>query len=1193
MSTKQFNDLPSGSMSDNLLGVITDPLSGQLFEVGQKQAKDYYSAGSVPTASYLVDSASFYSNILNVFASESNYASTSSFNTLSSSYHLDSASFNTRINNVTSSGGGGTLSGSGNTNYIPFYSSSFGFTSSIIQQNNGAIGIGIIPSASLDVAGNIRQNSNSDLVLKRNTSNIFNGISFQNQGGGELGAVRLQDNTGEFRIGATNAGGYYTTIYSSNVEDLKIDTSHNINTKNILPYTAKTYNLGASNLGWNNVFISGSVYDSVGSSGSLNQVLSSTANGIQWVNPTSSIVIASGSVFLNLLSGSLNISGSATFIGIQANGTDQTAKINQALSGSFPALVIDLPYGSAITINGTVNLGNKGIYFYPGNKFTSTGSIVGGIWDAPFDSQILDTTVFAAPSATKNHVWSAAWYGMVQNSGDSQPAIQKSVDIAVASAGLIKTVELPAGNYYIFSPIIICSWNGSQYTAVPSIELRGQGEFWQSSSGGTLLTMNNAGANAASCFAIGIQIGKGVKISHMKLKGIFQPPFQSGGYNFFTSSFNSFTDGVCRDQPNSPYSAICIDPFSSALPGDGGYLLSGSNNSIYGPSGTGSWYRGTQGDGGSTGCTFEDLFITNFVMGFIFSPSGLTSNAELMFLNRIQGFAMKCFIQSCQAQEKMNLLDYWAVWGQTHTIFNSGKGGGAGYGSVEPGHWVLRHGNIAGAVVRLVNRASSGFFPLKIYDVYAESLGTVGEWDGAMVDSMENCIFDFNDLSVYSAFPPCHLSGSNLTVKNCHFRYYGHPENRIILVGNNFYDCQFNDVPIGGNSFVDCQIPGITNRAILNPASDIQSQASGFTDYIAFGKYKLTDANQATQNKIISYNFSQDNGAIQYLQVDPINQAGQIVSMSFSGTQNTAIVTFPTGSVSGSMLARLSVNDTILGIGSLSLVTSVGTSSFSLGYIMNGATTGIYNLSIAKTVYAIGFIGSTVAGSNLITSCSIDKGSFANLINRGGYLAIPGFYQFRENSLGAKALNWDGISTLTMDRPASETLTNFYFSNNLSQKTIVVQNDYVGAGNPISNNEIFPKGGKYTDFANYFAPSSNGGRNERTITQTGFYNQAPFAVYTDTTATKYYSGTFTGSATMSISQFDLLTNVAINPSSTLPSFSIGLSTSGSEILSQVVASGSVYTAYQLGFIANSNPTTIYLNGLTGATSSITIYKQST
>ena len=116
--SKKIIDLGFGTPNDNSLGFIGDPSSGALSKATYATLKTYFQSGSsllltgsyVTTssfnafsASYHVDSASFYLTEHNLQSSQSGFVLTSSYLPFSSSYHSDSGSFDSRINAISSS----------------------------------------------------------------------------------------------------------------------------------------------------------------------------------------------------------------------------------------------------------------------------------------------------------------------------------------------------------------------------------------------------------------------------------------------------------------------------------------------------------------------------------------------------------------------------------------------------------------------------------------------------------------------------------------------------------------------------------------------------------------------------------------------------------------------------------------------------------------------------------------------------------------------------------------------------------------------------------------------------------------------------------------------------------------------------------------------------------------------------------
>jgi hypothetical protein len=109
-------------------------------------------------------------------------------------------------------------------------------------------------------------------------------------------------------------------------------------------------------------------------------------------------------------------------------------------------------------------------------------------------------------------------------------------------------------------------------------------------------------------FGIGLHKAKGAFIRHLKFNDVWNYTFP-GAYEFYNISLSSFTDEVCRDNRYSSYAGIVIDPFGPFVSSDGGYLRL-------------SFYYFDTELAGSTSVTLEDVFIINFVIGFITSLNG-------------------------------------------------------------------------------------------------------------------------------------------------------------------------------------------------------------------------------------------------------------------------------------------------------------------------------------------------------------------------------------------------------------------------------------------------------------------------------------------------------------------------------------------------------------------------------------------
>jgi hypothetical protein len=757
----------------------------------------------------------------------------------------------------------------------------------------------------------------------------------------------------------------------------------------------------------------------------------------------------------------------ASDIGILANGTDQTSALNTAFANSlYAGIIIDFSAPADVTINGTLNCGGKQLIFAPGSRIVGTGTISSCVINAGYRQQCFTISISLTGCSVANEKFSVMWYGAIPGTTDSQPAIQQSVNTVVANHA-IKTVFIPAGSYNVNSAVMIYSLSGSSY-AQCSITLEGESSFWEGSATGSVLTANGY----KNTFLIGVQLGKGVQINKLKLVGGFIPPFSGNPLAFYSSAWSAFTDGSSRDSVNSPFTGIAIDPFGPSIPGDGGYP------------GMSSWYTG--GSGGSTGVTMEDIFITNFVCGVTTSVNGLTTNAELIKITKVQFENCKTCIVGCQAQEKLNVINHAACWGGTHTFFYSGKSGG--YGAVTPGHWVIDGVNIAGAVNTLIQRVGTGYFPLHVRNVYAESLGTIGTWTESTGGSFQDSLIDFVGLSVFPAYPSAgNFSGSGVTFKNTSFRYYGtlYP---VVLLGGVFENCTFDVLPYITGELRNCVISANHGSSYAFPSNDEIDQKQVASRYLSGGNKRYIDSLNYSQGKELSL-----------LQASPA--VGGILSLdnlvnatsTYTITSNTATVTPPaardlTSAIVGNLVINLSTGQ-IMGI-----ITSIGASTYAISYVPVGITSGTGVLGQYHPVYNVSLMGTITAGSSSITNVVVDFGSISDVMSNGGFVKFPGFYGFRAYSQQARILAYNATTqVITMDRPASESASNYYFASNGAIKQIKTNSDSSGSGSAISASEIFPKGSEFLDDV------PNSGKRKFIVTVTGYYTNVPQATLVEIT----------------------------------------------------------------------------------------------
>ncbi len=671
---------------------------------------------------------------------------------------------------------------------------------------------------------------------------------------------------------------------------------------------------------------------------------------------------------------------------------------------------------------------------------------------------------------TENGVVNARWFGAVPGDGkDDWTAIQKAVDFCTSHADRYSTVHLEPGLYLLSQPIILYHWNGSSY-AFHSTNLEGESSFWEASGSGTVLQ-----CLFKDKFAIGVQLGKGNKISRIKIVGGFKPPF-TDNIHFYRSTFEEFRDPTCRDSNFSPYAGIVIDPFSNSsaqVPADGGYP------------GYGSWYRGGGGVNGSTGIAIEDVYINGFVVGICSSPNSYTRNAELTYINKIQFADTKLCISGSQEQEKGNVVSRLGCWGTVHTVFATGL-----YGAHTPGNWYIENANIAGYVNRLIYNPQGGYFASHFKNIFSEMLGRLGSIQsntGATVETSELGFAYFSSDAGQYISPQIECSG--VTFIGCNIRMYGTFKPVTIRGTSTFTGCSFEAVPyidysnMFFPSFVNCVISdytsllGVTGIRKVYPPLAWQSYVYG--DYsITYGMATLAIHNPYP--------------AVAY----PINLSAVVSALHITedkGSRSAVVALI------ADQAGRVRVGDVICTNpadkeqGVIGMVTAVTAGNFTISYIPSWVVSDqSFYLSIYLPLCNMTFLGDMTAGSNKITNVRVDFGSVDKFIAQGGLMFCNRFINTRYNQSwrGAnfRILAYDAATaTIAVDQAATQTAVGVYFSNGNSMKDLHAENYDEGFTflNKYGAGVLLQDGGHI-----YTRDAATGRTVGYLITKSGYYNAA-------------------------------------------------------------------------------------------------------
>lgn len=333
------------------------------------------------------------------------------------------------------------------------------------------------------------------------------------------------------------------------------------------------------------------------------------------------------------------------------------------------------------------------------------------------------------PIATLN----AKSYGAVGDGvTDDTAALQRAIDAAILSG---RELYIPVGIYKITSPLFIYKWNGTAFSFV-SCSIYGEKLTWNAeavasvNSTRIVPTFNNT-------FAIGIQGGRGIGIKNITFVGLNAIVLSADYHEMMTNS--TFVVAGCRDSRYSPYSGICVDPFGTSVPADGGYP------------GLSAYYVASAA--GSSRIRFEGVICENFVVGTMITPNGSTQNAEDISFYDCRMTYGKVGVAAGQSQSRD------VNWYTGNNAFNLYCFDGNSYGTQNGSAPKIFGCNMAGKY--LFNVSNTGGEPVAASGIHAESFASIGFLGGpiataAAPNSFTGCAFNFWDGGT-GIFPDLHM----------------------------------------------------------------------------------------------------------------------------------------------------------------------------------------------------------------------------------------------------------------------------------------------------------------------------------------------------------------------------------------------------------------------------------------------------
>jgi hypothetical protein len=278
-----------------------------------------------------------------------------------------------------------------------------------LQPNGGNVTIGQLATDvgfRLDVAGSARIQGNTTiatnagrLILSQSIAgSVFNGIDFTNFGGGTVGSLIMNQNTGEFRLSTANT--YFPTFYSSGGEAARFSTNRNflINTTTDSGFRLDVS--GSTNLNGNTI-VTGSFTVVTGSAIEL-QV---TQTGVNIGNVITDFHTITGSLSI---SGSTNVRGPVTASTLLVSGSGTQRVIIQGSGSAQPIFTVQGSQGELFSITDSLSgslFSVNDISGLPILEVFSNGDTLIGDYTAP---AVYTTRRVASTTAGVNVIYSLA-----------------------------------------------------------------------------------------------------------------------------------------------------------------------------------------------------------------------------------------------------------------------------------------------------------------------------------------------------------------------------------------------------------------------------------------------------------------------------------------------------------------------------------------------------------------------------------------------------------------------------------------------------------------------------------------------------------------------------------------------------------------------------------------------------------------
>lgn len=347
-------------------------------------------------------------------------------------------------------------------------------------------------------------------------------------------------------------------------------------------------------------------------------------------------------------------------------------------------------------------------------------------------------------------------YGTPLSGVDDTDALQAAIDYClVDSAKHPKELYIPGGTYRITRPLVVMQTydegGGNIRIGYCAIHIHGEKRGLADSYGDTIIY-----AEFTDRPAMIIQGGYGVIVRNLSFAGVNRFDVsvndlkgalgndQTVNFSVYHNDNNYFYDwmsydwqggpmallGKCRDNVQSPYAGIAIDPFAHEVARFDGSLPSGVPGGNQYPGFSAQYHYvaldPTKDDAytHSSGVIIENCAFLRFVVGIIITPSGRNKNAENIVIRNVLFQTNKVGLAICQSQTRGVQLENCAVL-QCQTVLDCRSYGAGSTSGTAP--------NIRGLTVseaKFLFNINAGASSLSFDQIYAEAFLSIGYLGG-------------------------------------------------------------------------------------------------------------------------------------------------------------------------------------------------------------------------------------------------------------------------------------------------------------------------------------------------------------------------------------------------------------------------------------------------------------------------------